>query len=173
MNHFYWEHSAWQVSSFIPLLSKFEPHPFISLQVTMSESNQPPNFLQRCKKLNFFCGLNTTFCVEEPYQKPESESAWDCWDRIHLNWALVDILHTHLCMGMLCASWVPRLLTFDQKRISVTTSEQNLAYFNRHPKGFVRWFETMDETLIHHYTPESREGTKESKNATIVWESYS
>ena len=40
----------------------------------MSESNQPPNFLQRWKKVNFVCWLNTTFCVEKPYQKPRPSS---------------------------------------------------------------------------------------------------
>ena len=47
---------------------------------------------------------------------------------------MVNILHKHLCMRKLCARWVPRLLTIDQKRIRVTTSEKNLAYFNRNPK---------------------------------------
>ena len=32
-------------------------------------------------------------------------------------------------MRKLCARWVPRLFTIDQKRIRVTNSEQNLAYF--------------------------------------------
>ena len=70
---------------------------------------------------------------------------------------VVNILHTHLCMRKLCARWVPRLLTIDQKRIHVTTLEQNLAYFSRNPKEFLRRFMTMDEIQIHHYTPESRE----------------
>ena len=38
-----------------------------------------------------------------------------------------NILHEHLHMKKLWARWVPRLLTIDQKRIRVTTSEQNLA----------------------------------------------
>ena len=41
------------------------------------------------------------------------------------------------------------------KRIRVTTSEQNLAYFNRNPKEFLRRFVTIDEALIHHYTLKS------------------
>ena len=60
---------------------------------------------------------------------------------------VVNILYTHLCMRKLCARWVPRLLTIDQKRILVTTPEQNLSYFNRNPRvfasicddGFVTW----------------------------------
>ena len=77
---------------------------------------------------------------------------------------VVNILHTHLCMRKLFARWVPRLLTIDQKRIHVTTSERNSTYFNRNPKEFLRRFVTMDETWIHHYTPESREGSKQWVN---------
>ena len=135
---------CWQVPSSKSLLLKFESNRFISLHVRVSESNQPTNFLQRWKKVNFVCWLNSTFCVEKTYQKPrpssiniirtllrrmewfrsglpnfvvavwaqkpyqvpnkittpeminkihdivfewpESESTWDSWDRIHLNW---------------------------------------------------------------------------------------
>ena len=39
-------------------------------------------------------------------------------------------------MRKLCARWVLRLFIIDQKRISVTTSEQNLTYFNRNPDAY-------------------------------------
>ena len=42
----------------------------ISLRITVSESNQPPIFLQRWKKVNFVYWLNTTFCMEKPYPEP-------------------------------------------------------------------------------------------------------
>ena len=74
---------------------------------------------------------------------------------------VANILHTNLCMRKLCARRVPQLLTIDQKRISVITSEQNLAYFNCNPKECLRRFVTMDDTWIHHYIPESREGSKQ------------
>ena len=64
-------------------------------------------------------------------------------------------------MRKLCARWVPELLTMDQKRIRVTTSEQNLAYLNRNSKEFLRRFVTMDETCIHHYTLKLRKGSKQ------------
>ena len=56
---------------------------------------------------------------------------------------------------------MPRLLTINQKRIHVTTSEQNLAYFNRNLKEFLRRFVMMDKTWIHHYISESCKGSKE------------
>ena len=51
---------------------------------------------------------------------------------------LVNILHTHLCMRKLCARCVSQLLTIDLKGIRVTSLEQNLAYFNRNLKEFLR-----------------------------------
>ena len=65
---------CWQVPPFKPLLSKFEPNTFISIQVTVSESNHPPNFSQRWKKVNFVWWLSSTFCVEKPDQKPRLRS---------------------------------------------------------------------------------------------------
>ena len=77
------------------------------------------------------------------------------------NERVCNVLHQHLHMKKLCAKWVPRSLTIDQKRIRVNNSEQNLAYFNRNPREFLRRFVTMDETWIHYYTPDSREASRE------------
>ena len=46
----------------------------MSLQVTVPESNQPPNFLWKWEKGNFVCWLNTTFCVGKPFRKPRPSS---------------------------------------------------------------------------------------------------
>jgi len=68
------------------------------------------------------------------------------------------ILHEELDMKKLCANWVPRLLTADQKRIRMKISEQCLERFNKNETDFVRRrFITTDETWIHHYTPESKQ----------------
>ena len=72
---------------------------------------------------------------------------------------MVNILHTHLCMRKPCARRASRLFLNDC--ICLTTSVQISAYFNRNPKEFSRRFVTMDETWIHHYTLESREGSKQ------------
>jgi histone-lysine N-methyltransferase SETMAR len=68
------------------------------------------------------------------------------------------IWHEELDMKKLCARWVPRLFTADQKRTCMKTSEQSLERFNKNKTDFVhRRFITMDETWIHHYTPESKQ----------------
>jgi hypothetical protein len=40
-------------------------------------------------------------------------------------------------------------------------SEQCLARFNKNKTDFVHLFITMDETWIHHYTPESKQQSKQ------------
>lgn len=75
--------------------------------------------------------------------------------------ATSDILHKELGMKKLSARWVPRLLTVDQKRNRVTISKDCLDMFKRNPKEFLRRFVTVDKTWIHHYTPETKEQSKQ------------
>jgi len=60
------------------------------------------------------------------------------------------ILHEELDMKKLCARWVPRLLTADEKRTRMKICEQCLERLNKNKTDFVRQFITMDETWIHH-----------------------
>jgi len=76
-------------------------------------------------------------------------------DRVHC------ILHDILGMRKLSARWVPRLLTPDQKRTRLNISQQCLDQFQRNPAEFLRRFITVDETWIHHYTPEMKEQSKQ------------
>jgi histone-lysine N-methyltransferase SETMAR len=71
------------------------------------------------------------------------------------------ILHEELDMKKLCARWVPRLLTADQKCTRIKNSEHCLERFNKNKTDFVCRFITLDETWIHHYTPESKEQSKQ------------
>jgi len=71
------------------------------------------------------------------------------------------ILHEELDMKKLCTRRVPRLLTADQKHTRMKISEQCLERFNKNKTDFVRRFITMDETWIHHYTPESKRQSKQ------------
>ncbi|GBP84565.1 Histone-lysine N-methyltransferase SETMAR [Eumeta japonica] len=71
------------------------------------------------------------------------------------------ILHEYLDMRKLSARWVPRLLTLDHKCNRVTTSKECLAMFRRNPDKFLRRFVTVNETWIHHNTPETKEQSKQ------------
>jgi hypothetical protein len=55
----------------------------------------------------------------------------------------------------------PRLLTADQKHTCMKISEQCLECFNKNQTDLVRRFITMDETWIYHYTPESKQQSKQ------------
>ncbi|XP_029155672.1 uncharacterized protein LOC114928587 [Nylanderia fulva] len=66
------------------------------------------------------------------------------------------ILNQHLGMRKLSARWVPRLLTLDQKRVRMNISNALLAQFRRNKSEFWRRLITVDETWIHHYTPETK-----------------
>jgi histone-lysine N-methyltransferase SETMAR len=76
------------------------------------------------------------------------------------------IVHEQLHMKRLCARWAPRLLTADPKRTHTKISEQCLERFNKNKTDFVRRFITMDETWIHHYTPESKQQSKQWAEAS-------
>src|SRR5436189_5524165 len=64
-------------------------------------------------------------------------------------------------MRKLSARWVPRLLTLDQKRIRMKISRALLAQFRRNKSEFWRRLITVDETWIHHYTPETKIQSKQ------------
>lgn len=71
-----------------------------------------------------------------------------------------NILYNYLGMEKLCAKWVPRLVTLDQKLRRKIVSTENLVLYKRNPSEFLRRFITVDETWVHHYTPESKQQSK-------------
>ena len=66
------------------------------------------------------------------------------------------ILNQHLGTRKLSARWVPCLLTVDQKRVRMNISNALLAQFRRNKSEFWRRLIAVDETWIHHYTPETK-----------------
>jgi len=71
------------------------------------------------------------------------------------------ILHEELGMRKLCARWVPYLLNADHKQKRCRLSQQCLHLFEKNSKDFLRRFVTMDETWVHHFTPESKQQSKQ------------
>jgi [histone H3]-lysine36 N-dimethyltransferase SETMAR len=76
-------------------------------------------------------------------------------DRVHR------ILTKELEMKKYSARWVPRLLTPEQKLNRLSVCRDLLVHFRRNPKDFLRRFITVDETWVHHYTPETKEQSKQ------------
>lgn len=60
-----------------------------------------------------------------------------------------------------CARWVPRLLTADQKLQRLQVCGRLLARFQKQGDQFLTHIITCDETWVHHYTPESKQASME------------
>ena len=71
------------------------------------------------------------------------------------------VVHENLSMKKLYSKWVPRLLTVEQKQQRIHHSERCLKLFTRNKKDFVRRYITMNETWIHHFTPELKRASAE------------
>ena len=82
-----------------------------------------------------------------------------------------NILHEKFCKSKLSARWMRCLLTMEQKRNRMTTSEHCLDMFKGNPKEFLRRFETVDESWIHHYTPEMKNSQNSGRHGHRFWDS--
>lgn len=71
------------------------------------------------------------------------------------------IIHEYLDMQKLCAKWVPRVLTINQKQQRIDDSEACLQLITHNKPDFFRRYVTIDETWLHHYTPESNRQSAE------------
>ncbi|GFU79291.1 putative DD34D transposase [Trichonephila clavipes] len=71
------------------------------------------------------------------------------------------IVNEYLDMRKLCSKWVPRELTIDQKQQRIDDSKQCLELFNHNKSEFLRRYVTMEETWLHHFTPESNRQSAE------------
>ena len=76
--------------------------------------------------------------------------------------SMLSILNDQLGMRKLFTRWVPCLLTIDHKNPNrVTTSKECLALFKLNMDEFLRTFITVNETWIHHNTPETKQQSKQ------------
>ena len=71
------------------------------------------------------------------------------------------VVHENLSMKKLYSKWVPRLLIVEQKQQRIHDSERCLKLFTRNKNYFLRWYIIMNETWVHHFTPESKRASAE------------
>ena len=67
------------------------------------------------------------------------------------------ILTENLDVRKLCARWMPRLLTMEQKQRREDVSIECLAMFHSNKAEFLHRFIIMDETWVHYFTPKTKE----------------
>jgi [histone H3]-lysine36 N-dimethyltransferase SETMAR len=75
--------------------------------------------------------------------------------------AIDAILHDHLGLSKLCARWVPRLLTREQKEFRASASLELLHHYDRDPSDFRCRLVTGDESWIYWYDPETKAMSKQ------------
>jgi hypothetical protein len=75
--------------------------------------------------------------------------------------ALHRIFTENLNMRKLCARWVSRLLTMEQKQFPEDVSMERLAMFHSNKAEFLRRLISMNETWVYHVTPETKEQSKQ------------
>ena len=67
-------------------------------------------------------------------------------------------------MRELCAKWLPRLITIEQKQRRDYVSIECLAMLHNNTADFLRPFTTMDDTWVHHFLPEMKEQEQKMEN---------
>jgi histone-lysine N-methyltransferase SETMAR len=71
------------------------------------------------------------------------------------------IITEHLGFSKVCARWVPRLLTHNQKQVQQGICQGLLNRYERGGNNFLHRIVTCDESWAHHYTPESKTASME------------
>ena len=68
-------------------------------------------------------------------------------------------------MTKVCARWVPRMLSIEDKKKRVESSNEVLLLIEPDPDQFFSRVITVDETWIHHYEPTTKQQSSEWKRA--------
>ena len=68
-----------------------------------------------------------------------------------------NIIHEQLNMRRVCARWIPKMLTDNQKRMRTESCQRKLRRFEREGSNFMERIVTVDETRISFYTPETKQ----------------
>lgn len=69
---------------------------------------------------------------------------------------IYNIIHNELNMRRLCARWIPKMLTEEQKKQRVTCCQRFLDRVEREGQAFLERIVTVDETWISLYEPETK-----------------
>jgi histone-lysine N-methyltransferase SETMAR len=74
------------------------------------------------------------------------------------------ILHEDLLMSKVCARWVPKSLSEEQKLKRMEVSQSLLDRYCLDRTDFLRRIVTVDETWVHHYDPETKQASMQWKH---------
>jgi len=75
-----------------------------------------------------------------------------------------DIIHNRLGFRKVCARWVPKQLTEEQKNNRVAICQRLLDCYANEGGAFLTQIVTGDEMWVHHFAPESKRQSMEWKH---------
>jgi len=75
-----------------------------------------------------------------------------------------DIIHNRLGFRKVCARWVPKELTEEQKNNRVAICQRLLDRYAKEGEAFLTRIIAGDETWVHHFAPETKRQTMEWKH---------
>src|SRR6185436_4921816 len=75
------------------------------------------------------------------------------------------ILREDLFMNKVCARWIPKSLSEEQKHARMEVSQTLLDRYNEDRDDFINRIVTVDETWVHHYDPETKQASMQWKHA--------
>ena len=110
--------------------------------------------------------LGVTFCTQGTHMPPSGSFVTMYLAELHFRNGYMEIgllisSFYDLDIRKLCARWVPRLLTIEQKQRREDVLIECLAMFHSNKADFLRRFITMDKTWLHHFTPETKAHSKQ------------
>ena len=80
------------------------------------------------------------------------------------NGSVYTIIHEHLGMSKVVASWVPRNLNMQDRQQRVESSQELLEVYNANPEDFHTRLVTGDETWLHHWDPDTKKESMQWKH---------
>lgn len=103
--------------------------------------------------------------VQDLIQKDRRVNIRNVADCLKLSYGTTHHIITDILgYNKVCARWVPRMLTHENKQVRLTTSRENLDLFREDQAKFLRRYVTMDETWAHHFDPETKLQSMEWKH---------
>ena len=82
--------------------------------------------------------------------------------------SVLNILHEHSGLSKVRARWVPCILTHVQKSFRVEMCSELLAIYTATPDNMLSRIITDDETWIHHWDPDTEQGSMQWNTSTLL-----
>jgi len=103
------------------------------------------------------CTAENIQCVQDTIQNDRRVNIRYVAECLKLSYGTTHHIITDILgYNKVCARWVPRMLTPENKKVRLSTSRENLELYRADKAKFQRRYVTMDETWAQHFDPETK-----------------